>query len=38
MGASRDTSIRADQFNPMVRQFNKKLKNLWEKSFTAEVK
>ncbi|HVL18113.1 MAG TPA: hypothetical protein VM387_08950, partial [Gemmatimonadales bacterium] len=38
MGGSRDTSIRADQFNPMVRQFNNKLKNLWEKSFTAEVK
>jgi hypothetical protein len=38
MGGSRDTSIRADQFNPMVRQFNSKLKNLWEKTFTAEVK
>lgn len=38
MGASADTSIRADQFNPMVAQFNSQLRNLWEKKFTAEVK
>jgi hypothetical protein len=38
MGSSSNTSIRADQFNPMVRQFNSKLKSFWEKTFTAEVK
>ena len=38
MGSSKNTSIRADQFNPMVKQFNDKLKTLFEKSFTAEVK
>lgn len=38
MGASKDTSLRADQFNPMVKQFNAKMKNMWEKNFTAEVK
>ena len=38
MGSSRDTSIRADQFNPMVRQFNARLRNLWERTFTAEVR
>ena len=38
MGGSKDTSIRADQFNPMVKQFNAKLRNMWEKTFTAEVK
>lgn len=38
MGASKNTSIRADQFNPMVKQFNDKLKKFMEKSFTAEVK
>lgn len=38
MGSSKDTSIRADQFNPMVKQFNAKLRTMWEKSFTAEVK
>jgi hypothetical protein len=38
MGSSKDTSIRADQFNPMVKQFNDKLTTLWEKKFSAEVK
>ena len=38
MGGSKTTSIRADQFNPMVKQFNAKLKNMWEKNFSAEVK
>jgi hypothetical protein len=38
MGSSKDTSIRSDQFNPLVKQFNDKLTTLWEKSFTAEVK
>jgi hypothetical protein len=38
MGSSKNTSIRADQFNPMVKQFNDKLRNLWEKKFSAEVK
>ena len=38
MGSSKDTSIRADQFNPLVKQFNDKLTTLWEKSFAAEVK
>ena len=37
-GGSKNTSIRADQFSPMVKQFNSKLKNMWEKTFTAEVK
>ena len=38
MGGSKTTAIRADQFNPMVKQFNDKLKKTWEKKFTAEVK
>ena len=38
MGSSKNTSIRADQFNPMVAQFNSKLRTLWEKKFSAEVK
>ena len=38
MGSSKDTSIRADQFNPMVQQFNDKLTNLFEKKFSPEVK
>ena len=38
MGSSKNTSIRADQFNPMVKQFNDKLKKTFEKTFTAEVK
>lgn len=38
MGSSKTTAIRADQFNPMVKQFNAKLRNMWEKTFTAEVK
>ena len=38
MGGSKTTAIRADQFNPMVKQFNAKLKNMWEKNFSAEVK
>ena len=38
MGSSKTTGIRADQFNPLVAQFNDKLTNMWEKSFTAEVK
>jgi hypothetical protein len=38
MGSSKDTTIRADQFNPLVEQFNDKLAKTWEKSFKAEVK
>jgi hypothetical protein len=38
MGSSKNTSIRADQFNPMVDQFNNKLRTLFEKKFSAEVK
>ena len=38
MGSSKNTAIRADQFNPMVKQFNDKLKKMFEKTFTAEVK
>jgi hypothetical protein len=38
MGSSKDTSIRADQFNPLVKQFNDKLTTMFEKKFTAEVK
>jgi hypothetical protein len=38
MGSSKDTSIRADQFNPLIKQFNDKLTTFWEKSFAAEVK
>jgi len=38
MGAAKDTSIRADQFNPILKQFNSKLRTLFEKSFAAEVK
>jgi hypothetical protein len=38
MGSSKNTSIRADQFNPMVDQFNNKLRTFFEKKFSAEVK
>lgn len=38
MGSSKDTSLRADQFGPMVKQFNDKLSKLFEKDFKAEVK
>ena len=38
MGSSKDTSIRADQFNPMVKQFNNRLTTTFEKDFTAEVR
>lgn len=38
MGASANNELRADQFGPMVKQFNDKLTKLFEKSFTAEVK
>lgn len=38
MGSSANTSIRADQFNPMVRQFNSRLTTMWEKDFRSEVK
>lgn len=38
MGSHGHLGIRADQFTPMVGQFNEKLKTFWEKPFTAEVK
>lgn len=37
MGSSANTSIRADQFAPIVAQFNSKLAKVFEKKFTAEV-
>lgn len=38
MGSSANTSIRADQFDPMLRQFNRQLTSRWEKDFRAEVR
>ena len=38
MGSSKDTTLRADQFNPMVKHFNKLLTTTFEKDFAAEVK
>ncbi len=37
MGSNRTTALRADQFGPMVSQFNDKLTTMFEKKFTAEV-
>ncbi|MFC5729927.1 MULTISPECIES: hypothetical protein [Nocardioides] len=38
MGSSKDTSFRADQVEPLVGQFNEKLKSILEKPFEAKVK
>ena len=38
MGTHGNKGLRSDQFNPMIRHFNDKLKSIWEKKFTAEVK
>lgn len=38
MGSSATTGMRADQFQPVVDQFNDKLKTFFETKFTAEVK
>jgi hypothetical protein len=38
MGSNKTTQLRADQFGPMVEQFNKRLSTTFEKKFTAEVK
>ena len=38
MGSNAARTLRADQFSPMVAQFNDKLTTTFEKDFTAEVK
>jgi hypothetical protein len=38
MGSNATTAMRPDQFEPMLRQFNKRLTTTFEKTFTAEVK
>ena len=38
MGTNAKTTLRPDQFGPMVEQFNSKLSTTFEKKFTAEVK
>jgi hypothetical protein len=38
MGSNATTAIRPDQLNPLLAQFNDKCRNMWEKSFTVEVK
>jgi hypothetical protein len=38
MGSNATTAMRGDQFDPMVKQFNDKLKTFFEKNFTADVK
>jgi hypothetical protein len=38
MGNNATTAMRPDQFDPMLRQFNKNLTTTFEKTFTAEVK
>ena len=38
MGSNAKTTLRPDQFGPMVEQFNSKLSTTFEKKFTAEVK
>jgi hypothetical protein len=38
MGSSATTALREDQFRPIVKQFNDKCTNIWEKDFKAEVK
>ena len=38
MGSNATTALRPDQFNPMVKQFNDRLANLFEKPFAAETK
>ncbi|HET7487330.1 MAG TPA: hypothetical protein VFJ85_05330 [Acidimicrobiales bacterium] len=37
MGSNRSAALRADQFQPLVAQFNSKLKTFWEKAFRADV-
>jgi hypothetical protein len=38
MGSNATTAMRPDQFQPMVDQFNKNFKSIWEKPFKPEVK
>jgi hypothetical protein len=38
MGTHGNLSVRPDQLAPLVAQFNAHCRNLWEKSFSAEVK
>jgi len=38
MGSNKTDAMRADQFAPVVNQFNDKLTTLFEKKFAAEVK
>ena len=38
MGSNATSAIREDQFRPLVKQFNDKCTNIWEKDFRAEVK
>lgn len=38
MGSNKTDAMRADQFAPVVNQFNDQLRTLFEKKFSAEVK
>lgn len=38
MGTNRTTALRADQFAPMLSQFNSRLTSIWERNFTAEAR
>jgi hypothetical protein len=38
MGSHGTMTIREDQLAPLVKQFNAKCTNMWEKDFKAEVK
>jgi hypothetical protein len=37
MGSNATGALRADQFQPVVHQFNSRLKTFWEKDFHADV-
>lgn len=38
MGSNTTTAVRPDQFGPLVKQFNDRLTNMFEKPFTAETR
>lgn len=38
MGSNATGALRADQFAPLVRQFNSRLKSFWERDFRPEVR
>lgn len=38
MGSNQSTDVRADQFRPMVNQFNEHFKGFWEQPFTVETR